>query len=443
MPDIAGQLLLQFILILVNAFFAATEIAVISLNEKKLKARADDGDKKALRMLKMIDEPTRFLSTIQIGITLAGFLGSAFAADNFAEKLSGFIVKAFNISASHVELINTVAVIAITIILSFFTLVLGELVPKRVAMKHKEKFAEAVCGSISTLALILKPIIWLLTVSTNGVLRLFGIDPHEKKDPVSEEDIVLMLDAGADEGSFNQNDIEYIKNVLKLDGMTAEDVMTPRRSIILIPQDATKEEILELIGTEGYSRIPVYADTTDNIIGILYARDFLLKYTRPDFKLEDVMFQPTFVPETAHLDVLFKDMQKEHNHIVVVINEYGETAGIVTMEDILEEIVGEIWDERDEAIENFVELEKDKYRVLCSANIEDFFEFFSLDSDEETEATTINGWIIEQIGDIPEQGSSFNYENLVINITKADELMAHEVTVEVVEIASDDSEEDD
>ena len=245
MSDIVRQLLLQLILILLNAFFAATEIAVISLNEKKVKARAEDGDKKAVKMLKMIEEPTRFLSTIQIGITLAGFLGSAFAADNFAERLSGFFVETFDISASQAGLVNTAAVIVITLILSYFTLVLGELVPKRVAMKHKDKLAEAVCGLISALAVILKPIIWLLTVSTNGVLRLFGIDPHEKDEPVSEEDIVLLLDAGADEGSLNQNDIEYIKNVFKLDGMTAEDVMTPRRSIVLIPQDASSDDILE------------------------------------------------------------------------------------------------------------------------------------------------------------------------------------------------------
>ena len=441
MSDIVRQLLLQLILILLNAFFAATEIAVISLNEKKVKARAEDGDKKAVKMLKMIEEPTRFLSTIQIGITLAGFLGSAFAADNFAEKLSGFIVATFAISDAHIGAVNTAAVIVITLILSFFTLVFGELVPKRVAMKHKDKLAEAVCGTISGLAVVLKPIIWLLTVSANGVLRLFGIDPHEKDEPVSEEDIVLMLDAGADEGSLNENDIEYIKNVFKLDGMTAEDVMTPRRSIVLIPQDAGSDEILATIEAEGYSRIPVYADSKDNIIGILHTRDYLLKHTRSGFKLEDVMFAPTFVPTTAHLDVLFKEMQKEHNHIVVVVNEYGETAGIVTMEDILEEIVGEIWDERDEAVEDIVQLDESTYRVLCSTNIEDFFEFFDLEPAEEVEATTVNGWMTELIGSIPAQGYAFDYENLSITVTNADDLMAHEITVRVNEKAVDETEE--
>lgn len=436
-----GQLLLQLVLILLNAYFAATEIAVISLNEKKLKARAEDGDKKARRMLKMIEEPTQFLSTIQIGITLAGFLGSAFAADNFAEKLSGFAIEKFDIPTSAASLINTVSVVLITIILSFFTLVLGELVPKRIAMKHKEKLAEAVCGTISGLAAVLKPIIWLLTVSTNGMLRIFGIDPNEKDDPVSEEDIVLMLDAGADEGSLDENDIEYIKNVFKLDGMTAEDVMTPRRSIVFISDKATDEEILELIENEGYSRMPIFSDTTDNIVAVLHARDYLLKRGRKGFKLEDATFAPTFVPETAHLDVLFKDMQKEHNHIVIVVNEYGETAGIVTMEDILEEIVGDIWDESDEAIEDIVCLEQNTYRVLCSTSIEDFFEFFALEPEEEFEATTVNGWLAEIIGDIPEQGYSFKYGNLEITVTVAEELMANEIKVVQLPESEEDNEE--
>lgn len=431
MSDIAGQLLLQFLLILLNAFFAATEIAVISLNEKKIKARADDGDKKAVKMLKMIEEPTRFLSTIQIGITLAGFLGSAFAADNFAERLSGFAVEAFDIPSSQIGVINTLAVILITLILSFFTLVLGELVPKRVAMKNKEKLAEAVCGTISGLAVILKPIIWLLTASTNGILRLFRIDPHKKEEPVSEEDIVMMLDAGADEGSLSENDIKYIKNVFKLDGMTAENVMTPRRSLVLISREATNEDILKLIETEGYSRIPVFSESTNNIVGILHTRDFLLKHARSGFRLEDVLLRPTYVPETIHLDVLFKNMQKEHNHIVVVINEYGETAGIVTMEDILEELVGEIWDERDEAIEDFVKIGENTYRVLCSANIENFFAFFGLVPAEETEAVTVNGWLTELIGSIPEQGYSFDCDNLFITVTKADDVIAQEITVKV------------
>ena len=431
MSDILKQLLLQLILIVLNAFFAATEIAVISLNEKKVKSRAESGDKKAAKMLKMIEQPTRFLSTIQIGITLAGFLGSAFAADNFAERLSGFVSAKFNLSSSYAGAVNTAAVVVITLILSYFTLVLGELVPKRIAMRNKEKLAEYVCGVISVLACVLKPIIWLLTASTNVVLRLFGIDPNAKEDPVSEEDIVLMLDAGADEGSLNQNDIEYIKNVFKLDRLTAEDVMTPKKAVVSILSDASDDEIMKTITEEGYSRIPVYSESSDSIIGILYTRDYLLKRSQPGFTLESAMHQPVFVPESIHIDTLLKSMQTEHNHIVVVVNEYGETSGIVTIEDILEELVGEIWDELDEAVENIVKTKDNTYSVLCTAPIEEFFEFFGLEPDEETEATTVNGWLTELCGNIPDEGQKIEYKNLSITVTHANDTMALEISVAV------------
>lgn len=425
------QILLQIILIALNAFFAATEIAVISLNEKKVRALAEDGNKKAVKMLKIIEEPTQFLSTIQIGITLAGFLGSAFAADNFAEVLSSAISKAFNLSADNTKIINTVAVVLVTLILSYFTLIFGELVPKRIAMKHKEKLANSICGIISFLAAILKPIIWFLTISTNAVLRLVGIDPHEKEEPVSEEDIVLMLDAGADEGSLDHDDIEYIKNVFKLDKMTAEDVMTPRKSVISISYDASDKEILEIIEEESYSRIPVYEDNPDKIIGILHACDYLLKRNEKNFDLKSILHTPVFVPETVSLDVLFKDMQTDHNHLAVVVNEYGETSGIVTMEDILEEIVGEIWDERDEEIDEFKKIGDNTYKVLCTASLEDFREYFKLEDEEELDVSTVNGWITEITGIIPEVNYSFDYKNLTVTITKADQFMTHEIKVVV------------
>lgn len=425
------QILLQIILIALNAFFAATEIAVISLNEKKVRALAEDGNKKAVKMLKIIEEPTQFLSTIQIGITLAGFLGSAFAADNFAEVLSAAISKAFNLSADNTKIINTVAVVLVTLILSYFTLIFGELVPKRIAMKHKEKLANSVCGIISFLAAVLKPIIWFLTISTNAVLRLVGIDPHEKEEPVSEEDIVLMLDAGADEGSLDHDDIEYIKNVFKLDKMTAEDVMTPRKSVISISYDASDKEILEIIEQESYSRIPVYEDNPDKIIGIFHACDYLLKRNEKNFDLKSILHTPVFVPETVSLDVLFKDMQTDHNHLAVVVNEYGETSGIVTMEDILEEIVGEIWDERDEEIDEFKKIGDNTYKVLCTASLEDFREYFKLEDEEELDVSTVNGWITEITGVIPEVNYSFDYKNLTVTITKADQFMTHEIKVVV------------
>ena len=431
MSDLVKQLLLQIILIALNAFFAATEIAVISLNEKKIRALADDGDKKAVKMLKIIEDPTKFLSTIQIGITLAGFLGSAFAADNFAERLTAFLTKTFEIPQAYMGTIETVSVIVITLILSYFTLVLGELVPKRIAMRHKEKLANAVCGMISVFTVILRPIIWFLTVSTNGVLRIFGIDPNEKEEAVSEEDIVIMLDAGADEGALDQDDVEYIKNVFKLDRLSAADVMTQRSAVIAVSEDISDEELVNVIAEEGYSRIPVYSESIDKIVGILHTREYLLKHNNPDFKLEDVMFSPKFVPETMHLDALFKEMQDSHNHIVIVVNEYGLTSGIVSMEDIIEELVGEIWDEQDEAVEPILSISEDTYRVLSNVSIDEFFSFFELDINEEIASTTVNGWLNEHCGNIPEEGFAFEYENLSICVTKADDIMTHEINVKI------------
>ena len=440
--DIVKQLLLQLVLILLNAFFAATEIAVISLNEKKVRAQAEDGDKKAAKILKIIEEPTRFLSAIQVGITLAGFLGSAFAADNFAERLSGFVVRTFSISPAYYGVINTVSVILITLILSYFTLVLGELVPKRVAMRHKEKLANAVCGFISGLTVVLKPVIWLLTASTNGMLRLFGIDPHAKDEAVSEEDIVIMLDAGADEGTLNEDDITYIKNVFKLDRLTAADIMTQRSNMVTVSEHATEQEILSKLATEGYSRIPVYAEDNERVVGILHAREYLLHRADPDFKLSDAFLPLVFVPETIHLDALFRDMQRDQRHMVIVVNEYGHVSGLVTMEDILEQLVGEIWDEQDVATEDIVSVDEQTWRVRSAISIDEFFEFFKLDANEDIVSTTVNGWLTEVCGNIPEVGYTFDYENLTVTVTKADGVMTHEVLVEAKPAESNEAVEE-
>ena len=441
MPTILKQLLLQFVLIALNAFFAATEIAVVSLNSQKMRALADDGDKKAAKIARILDDPTRFLSTIQVGITLAGFLGSAFAADSFGDMLAAALAK----DGSNYELIKTVSVIIVTLILSYFTLVLGELVPKRIAMKNKEKVAKSFCGVISVLTTILKPVIWFLTVSTNGMLRLFGIDPNEKEETVSEEDIVTMLDAGADEGGLDEDDVEYIKNVFKLDNLTAADVMTQRSSIVAIPDDITEKQLIKVIKEEGYSRIPVYTDNLDRIIGVLYAREYLLNHTNPKYKLENAMFAPKYVPETMHLDALLKEMQDTHNHIAIVVNEYGVTSGVVSMEDIIEELVGEIWDELDEAIEPIKEIAEDKYRVLATVSLDEFFDFFEMDIDEESDSTTVNGWVNERAESIPEVGFTFDYANLSVTVTKADDIMSHEIEVIVhqEEITEEENDSDE
>lgn len=432
MSAIFRQLLLQFILIALNAFFAATEIAVVSLNSQKMKALAEDGDQKAAKIVNILDDPTKFLSTIQVGITLAGFLGSAFAADMFGDLLSEAIVNQFNIP-QYASLIQTISVVLVTLVLSYFTLVLGELVPKRVAMQNKEKVAKAFCGVVSVLTSIFKPIIWFLTISTNAILRLLGIDPNEKEEAVSEEDIVTMLDAGADEGGLDEDDVEYIKNVFKLDNLTAADVMTQRSSLVAVPEDISKPALLKIIKEEGYSRIPVYADSLDKIVGVLYAREFLLNYSNTRYKIEDAVTPPKYVPETMHLDALLKEMQDSHNHIAIVVNEYGLTSGVVSMEDIIEELVGEIWDELDEATEPIMAIGDDKYRVLSTVSLDEFFTFFELDVDEESDSTTISGWVNEHAESIPEVGFTFDYDKLTVTVTKADDIMSHEIEVKVNE----------
>ena len=356
--------------------------------------------------------------------------------------LTASLVRTFSVPAAYVETIDTVSVIVVTLILSYFTLVLGELVPKRIAMRHKEKLASKVCGIISGLTSVLKHLIWFLSASTNVVLRLFRIDPHEKEESVSEEDIVVMLDAGADEGTLKQDDIEYIKNVFKLERLSAADIMTQRSAVVTVSEDMSADELERVIKEEGYSRIPVYSENVDKIVGILHTRNYLLNRSNEGFELSSVLIDPYFVPETIHLDALLKDMQSEHRHMALVVNEYGQMSGIVTMEDIIEEIVGEIWDEQDEAVEPIVLVGEDEYRVESSMSIDDFFEYFSLEKSDEIESNTVNGWLSEVCGNIPEVGFAFEHENLAICVTEADEQMTHEISVKVMPVREEEAAED-
>ena len=275
-PPLWPQLLLQVILIAINAYFAATEIAVISLNEAVIRHQAEEGDKKATRLLHIVEQPTGFLSTIQIGITLAGFLGSAFAADNLAGRLSQWFAAQYALTAAAEAAVHTLSVILITIVLSFFTLVFGELVPKRVAMKKSEQVARFTCGVVAFLAAVMRPLIWLLTVSTNAVLRLVHIDPNEEDDEVSEEGIRMMVDIGEEKGAIQAGEKEMIENIFEFDNMTAGDVMIHRTDMVMLWVDDTAEEIAQTIESSGLSRFPVYEEDADDIIGILNTRDWLL-----------------------------------------------------------------------------------------------------------------------------------------------------------------------
>lgn len=401
------QLLLQVVLILVNAFFAATEIAVISLNENVLRHQAEDGDKKAAKLLKIVETPTRFLSTIQIGITLAGFLGSAFAADNFAGRIRDWAVASYQLDAGAAAAVNTLSVILITIILSFFTLVFGELVPKRIAMQKTDKVARMACGVVSVLAAFMRPIIWLLTVSTNGMLRLLHIDPNAEDDEVSEEEIRMMVDIGEEKGAIESGEKEMIENIFEFNNMTAEDVMIHRTDVVMLWAEDPDEEIVRTIEETGLTRFPVYEEDADDVVGVLNTRTYLLnaRLERPR-PLRELLTPAYFVPESVRTDVLFRDMQAKKIHMAVVVDEYGGTSGIITMEDLLEEIVGNIYDEFDpQEDQEIVQLEANLWRVAGSADLEEVAEALDMELPEDGECDTLGGLVFAQLSVIPEDGS--------------------------------------
>lgn len=428
--SILPQLLLQLVLIAVNALFAATEIAVISLNETKVRRMAEGGDRKAAKMLRMVTEPTGFLSTIQICITLAGFLGSAFAADNFSDKLVNWLINDCEVSGVSPSVLDTISVIIITLVLSYFTLVLGELVPKRIAMKRPEGIARAVSGLMIGMTTVLRPVIWLLTVSTNGVLRLCGIDPKDNAEEVSEEEIIMMLDEGEEAGSIESGEKELIKNVFSLNDTTAEDVMVHRSQVAFLKRDDARTTLLNEIAESGYSRFPVYGENIDDIVGILYAKTYLTAQSRGErCEMKDFLMPPRFVHASTHINRILLDMQREHAHMAVVVDDYGGVIGIITLEDILEELVGEIWDESDEVIENIRERPDGSYDINGSTRLSDMCE--SVGCSIDSNADTVGGWVTETLGGIPASGESFECGGMLVTVEATDERRVLEVNVNV------------
>lgn len=428
--SVLPQLLLQLVLIAVNALFAATEIAVISLNETKVRRMAEGGDRKAAKMLRMVTEPTGFLSTIQICITLAGFLGSAFAADNFSDKLVNWLINDCEVSGVSPSALDTISVIIITLVLSYFTLVLGELVPKRIAMKRSESIARAVSGLMIAMTAALRPIIWLLTVSTNGVLRLCGIDPEDNAEEVSEEEIIMMLDEGEEAGSIESGEKELIKNVFSLNDTTAEDVMVHRSQVAFLKRDDARTTLLNEIAESGYSRFPVYGENIDDIVGILYAKTYLTAQSRGErCEMKDFLMPPRFVHASTHINRILLDMQREHAHMAVVVDDYGGVIGIITLEDILEELVGEIWDESDEVIENIRERSDGSYDINGSTRLSDMCE--SIGCSIDSEADTVGGWVTEMLGGIPESGESFECGGMHVTVESTDKRRVLKVNVNV------------
>ncbi len=448
MDPLWGQLLLQVILILINAFFAATEIAVISLNDGVLKKQADGGDKIAQKMMKLVESPSKFLSTIQIGITLAGFLGSAFAASNFSERLVNWLVKGLHFTALSRAALTNITVILITLILSYFTLVFGELVPKRIAMQKSEQLARRVCGTITFLAKVLKPVVWVMSASTNGILRLIGLNPNEESDTYSEEEIRMMIDIGEEKGTIEPTERELIDNIFEFNNTTAEDVMVHRTDMIVLWADDSDEDIIKTILESGLSRFPVCGEDADDIIGVLRTREYLLnKQSKQPKPLSELLSTPYFVPETVRTDILFRDMQARKVHMSLVIDEYGGISGIVTMEDLLEEIVGNIFDESDPLDEKEInKIGENLWRIAGSASIEQIAEELSVDmgDPEEQDYDTLGGLVFSCFSHIPEDGAQPELDvcGLHIKVEKIAERRVEWALVSVLpKPAKDDSEE--
>ena len=414
MPDdpLFPKLMILLILILINAFFAAAEIAVISLSETRLKKQAEEGDKKARQLLKLTQAPDHFLSAIQIAITLAGFLSSAFAADTFSDPLVKWLVEERGVTALDSRALNSVMVVLITIVLSYFSLVLGELVPKRIAMKKTQAVARFTLGPVRAVAAVFRPVIWLLSKSTNGVLCLLRIDPNADQEDVSEDEIRMMVDLGEERGAIEASEKELIENIFEFNNTTAEDVMVHRTDMVMVWAQDTNEDIVNTILTSGRSRFPVYEEDADHIVGVLNTRDFLLNAQAEHPKPLSELLRPAyFVPDSVRTDVLFRDMQSKKVHMAIVVDEYGGTSGLVTMEDLLEEIVGSIYDEFDPLEEQDIEqIEPGVWKVSGSCDLERVAQALEMEFPEEEGSDTLGGLVFAQLSVIPEDGTQIEVD---------------------------------
>lgn len=395
------QLIILIILIALNAFFAASEIAFISLNDARIEKQAKEGNKKAKQIEKMIKSPSKFLATIQIGITLAGFLSSAFASDAFAEKLAPALYQI--IPFINLSIWKNISIIIITIILSFFTLIFGELVPKRFAMKNYEKISFATIGIIRTISIVTAPFVKLLTIVTNSVSKLFGVGENEEES-VTEEEIKMLIDQGEEKGTIQEEEKELINNVFEFNDITVSEIMKHRKDIFAVDINISNEELLQELSKEEYrySRIPVYDETIDEIKGILYVKDVLKNINKKTFKVKNVVKDAYFISQNRLINEVFKELQKNKKQIAIIVDEYGGTAGLITMEDILEELVGDIYDEYDKEEKEYEQIDPNTYLLSGSMTINDVNKLLDAKIPE-GDYDTISGYLQDKLGRIPEE----------------------------------------
>ncbi len=439
---------LLFVLILLNAFFAMSEIAIISCNDAKIEKMAEEGHKKAKLLLKLTSNSNRFLSTIQIGVTLAGFLASASAATTFADMLTGALSGRFGWPEG---VVKPVAVVLITLVISYLSLVLGELAPKRIAMQIPEKISFAVAKPLLALSKIFFPFVKLLSVSTNGVVRLLGFDPDADQEVVTEEEIRMMVDVGEEKGVIENAQKEMINNIFEFDDLDAGDIMTHRTDMMAADvNDMTLDEIIHLAIESGRSRIPIYEDDIDNIVGIVYVKD-LLPYVGKQLPakqtVRNIMRKPYFIPETKTIGELFEEMCKNHIQMSIVVDEYGGTAGVVTLEDIVEAVMGDIQDEYDHEDDEVSKIDENTFTVDGTIDIEEIDELIGKKLPEGN-YETLAGFIMDDLQRIPENGemNEVNFENVRFTVLQVEDRRIEKIKVEILpepEVAGEDGAEDD
>jgi len=439
---------LLFVLILINAFFAMSEIAVISLNDNKIKKMADDGNKKAKKILKLTADSSGFLSTIQIGVTLAGFLTSASSSQAFVQYLEPQIVKLFGfIGINNASLANGISVVVITLITSYFSLVLGELAPKKIGMHHSEKVSFRVVGFLLFIQKLTKPFIFILSISTNFVSRIFGIDPNADPDNVTEEEIRMMVDVGEEKGVIEESQKEMINNIFEFDDIAVADVMTHRTDVIAVEVTDHIDEALKASIEEGFSRIPVYEDDLDNVVGVLYIKD-LLTYVGKDLPSNitagEKMREAHYIPESKKCGDLFTEMTEKHIQMAIVVDEYGGTAGIITLEDLIESILGNIQDEYDDEEEDVEQLSENIFTIDGTTDIEEVSEILDRKLPE-GDYETLGGMIMAELGYIPSADNLPTVEiaNVLFTVESLDERRIDRVRAEKLPVVEDDDDQDE
>lgn len=423
------MILLQVVLIGLNAIFACAEIAVISMNDNKLNKMASEGDKRAKKLVHLTEQPARFLATIQVAITLSGFLGSAFAAENFSGVLVRWLL-GLGVPLSE-QLLDTFAVIFITIALSYFTLVFGELLPKQIAMRKAEPLALGLAGLISTIAKVFAPLVSFLTWSTNSVLRLIGIDPNAEDDEVSEEEIRMMVDVGSEKGTIDHEEREFIQNVFEFDDLSVEEILTHRTEMVYLDMEDGMDSWRETIFGTRHTRYPICDGSVDKVVGILNAKDyFRLEEQSRSKVMEKAVQLPYFVPDTIKADVLFRNMKKERETMAVVLDEYGGVEGIVTINDLVEQLVGELGDATVEEMKVIEPMGDNVWKVHGSALIEEVSEAIGVElSDEEFD--TFNGLVFHALESIPNDATDIEIEMGDLSI-KVIEIENHQVEEAIV-----------